>query len=150
MSEKQFDIFDDHFKNAAENYEPEFSEAAWQKMQLKLDQKEKRRRFAGWWWWVSDALMVSLLLYMAISFNNNEVATEKVSPIIKKEQASEKVLPGKDESSHRIDGENKTATTANETTAESKKSIQNTLGMVETCEQISLIENSYLGNLSER
>ena len=72
MSEKQFDIFDEHFKDAAEHYEPEFSEAAWQKMQAKLDQKDKNRRRMGWWW-VSDAIMVSLLLYLALAINNKEL-----------------------------------------------------------------------------
>ncbi|MES2647762.1 MAG: hypothetical protein V4717_12845 [Bacteroidota bacterium] len=120
MSEKQFDIFDDHFKNAAENYEPEFSEAAWQKMQVKLDEKEKRRRFAGWWWWASDALMVSLLLYMAISLNSNEVATEKNSPKIENGQTSKKAIEGKENPGSSED-ENKTTTTATQTTIETKK-----------------------------
>src|SRR6187397_2453013 len=95
MSEKQFDIFDDHFKDAAEHYEPEFSEAAWQKMQAKLDQKDKNRRRIGWWW-VSDAIMVSLLLYLAISINNKELPFVNDISKIKQEQA-EKTTTGNDQ-----------------------------------------------------
>ena len=93
MSEKQFDIFDDQFRNASEQYEPAYSEAAWEKMQAKLDEGNKRRRPAGWLWWLSDALMVSLMLYIAFTFYGNKKQDnsngDKLTPVagqtIKKE-----------------------------------------------------------------
>lgn len=72
MSEKQFDIFDDQFRNAAEQHEPAFSEAAWQKMQVKLDEGNRRRRPVAWLWWLSDALMLSLMLYIAFIFYSSK------------------------------------------------------------------------------
>jgi hypothetical protein len=103
MSEKQFDIFDDHFKDAAEHYEPEFSEAAWQKMQAKLDQKDKNRRRMGWWW-VSDAIMVSLLLYLAITINNKDFVNNLSK---NKQEQPEKTATGNDQKIDQQDNDKK-------------------------------------------
>ena len=72
MSEKQFDILDEHFKNAAEEYEPAFSEAAWKKMEAKLDGENDRKKPAGWYWWFSDALILAMILFIAISLYNQK------------------------------------------------------------------------------
>ena len=81
MSEKQSDIFDEPFKNAAEQYEPAFSEAAWEKMQAKLDKEDRRRKPAGWIWWLSDGLMLALMLYIAATFNNDRYITDSESKV---------------------------------------------------------------------
>jgi hypothetical protein len=69
MSEKQFEAFDEWFKNAANEYEPPFNEEAWNKMEAKLDGQTKRRKRPLAWWWLTDALMVGIVLYMAFGPN---------------------------------------------------------------------------------
>ena len=69
MSEKQFDIFDDAFRKASEQYEPAFNEDAWQKMEAKLDGKPKRRP-AAWFWWLTDAIVISLMITMVAELNS--------------------------------------------------------------------------------
>jgi hypothetical protein len=65
MSERQSNIFDDPFRKAAEQYEPEFNEAAWEKMEAKLSKARRRRPFY-WLRWFTDGLMMTIMVVMAI------------------------------------------------------------------------------------
>jgi hypothetical protein len=69
MSEKQFDIFDDPFREAASQYEPEFNEAAWKKMEAKLDGDPNNRKPFGWLWWFSDIIMIALVVIVLFQLN---------------------------------------------------------------------------------
>lgn len=71
MSEKQFDIFDDAFRKAAEQDQPEYSEASWQKMEAKLDATGSPGKPAGRTWWIYDLLIISLMVFMAITLYIN-------------------------------------------------------------------------------
>jgi hypothetical protein len=75
MSEKQFELFDEPFREAAGHYEPEFSEAAWKKMEAKLDGEPKRRRPVGWLWWFSDLIMIALVLTLFFELHHSKTGT---------------------------------------------------------------------------
>ncbi len=68
MSEKQFDSFDERFREAAEQYQPPLKEDAWKKMETLLDAQEKKRRrpLAGFWW-ITDAIMIGIVLYLVLT-----------------------------------------------------------------------------------
>ena len=65
MNEKQFDWLDDRFKEAADQHEPPFDEASWQKLESRLDNSKPKRRVG--WWWFTDALILGLLVVIAFN-----------------------------------------------------------------------------------
>lgn len=71
MSEKQFDQFDEPFRKAAGQFEPEFSEDAWKKMEAKLEGEPKRRKPFGLWWF-SDLVMITLVVTLLFEFNSGK------------------------------------------------------------------------------
>jgi hypothetical protein len=81
MSEKQFDIFDEPFREAAGHYEPEFSEDAWKKMEAKLDGEPKRRRPVAWLWWFSDLIMIALVLTLFFELHHSKNGTINPSSV---------------------------------------------------------------------
>jgi hypothetical protein len=124
MSEKQFDILDQHFRNAAEQYQPAFSEAAWNKMEAKLDEENRRKKPAGWYWWLSDGLIIATMLFMVFSLHNNnkeQVNAAKESQLKNEQQkaAGDKISVITNPAPTAAD-ENKTATTIPASNGENK------------------------------
>lgn len=63
MSRKSFKDIEQIIRNAAEANTPAFDEAAWKKMEAKLDkEKERKRPFIFWLWWLLPLLIGGALI----------------------------------------------------------------------------------------
>ena len=93
MSEKQFDIFDDSFREAARQYEPEFNEAAWKKMEAKLDGEPNNRKPFAWLWLFSDIIMIALVIIVLFQLNPGQTNTDQTN----KNTPSIVIPPGKED-----------------------------------------------------
>jgi hypothetical protein len=78
-SKKPFDYIEDKIKQAAENSLPPFDEKAWEAMNAKLDQEEKRRKPFFLWWIILPLLLIGGLGAYKLFSHSNSNHTETVT-----------------------------------------------------------------------
>ncbi|HMU25366.1 MAG: hypothetical protein JST57_01120, partial [Bacteroidetes bacterium] len=56
MNKKPYSQVEEQIKSAAQNWEANFDEQAWQQMEKLLDEKDDRKRPVLWWLWLLPIL----------------------------------------------------------------------------------------------
>lgn len=78
MNEEQFDHIADKFREAAEQYQPDFREDAWADMQRRLHPESKKRRFIFWWFLLPLLLVGAGWWYVQQQAISNQTANQQV------------------------------------------------------------------------
>ena len=77
MNKKPYSQVEEQIKSAAQNWEANFDEQAWQQMEKLLDEKDDRKRPVLWWLWLLPILAgVAVMGYLG--FKNYGTSAKKL------------------------------------------------------------------------
>ena len=82
--EEQFEHIENKIKQAIQNNQPDFDEAAWDKMEALLDKKEKKPRPFVWLWFLLPLLLAGAgsLYFFTNNKKTNNKSAENISHIL--------------------------------------------------------------------
>ena len=99
MNKKPYSQVEEQIKSAAQNWEANFDEQAWQQMEKLLDEKDDRKRPVLWWLWLLPILAgVAVMGYLGFKNYGTsakklpETGTESSAPKTNKAQAHTSVI----------------------------------------------------------
>ncbi len=110
-NEERYKKMEDKIRQAAQNQNPGFNPAAWDKLEQKLNKKEKKRRFI--FWWLPALLCVSLTgLYL---LNSSGISHKNTSKQVAPKESKQEQKNGKE----KTENERSTSSTDNQPTTAS-------------------------------
>src|SRR4051812_35915700 len=106
MDKQQFDHIENRIRQAADEILVPFSDDAWKRMEIKLDNefnKERRRGFI--WWWMSLALVGIAVVGVYVYNNNSSNSSKKIPAITSLPSSAKTAQPGAGEKANLNRGE---------------------------------------------